>query len=210
MAQLIGRDNKGRFVKGNPNPNRGTHQWFTCAQCCVQFYPLDTVKRKYCPDCKLLIKKGDRNYFYGKSLVPWNKGKKGLQKHTPESLAKIVSKTTGKRRTPEQLQKLRGANHYNWKGGITTHDRQERIRFQRTMQKAVFERDSYKCQICSSNGDLQVDHIKSWADFPGLRFVLDNCRTLCAKCHYRITFNREMPRSVKGWGHNLLKIGGSP
>lgn len=29
--------------------------------------------------------------------------------------------------------------------------------------------------------------------------------TLCAKCHYKITFGREMPKTVKGWGHNLLR-----
>ena len=71
------------------------------------------------------------------------------------------------------------------------------------MQKLIFERDGYKCQMCDSGGDLQVDHIASWAEFKELRFDPDNCRTLCAKCHYEITFKKPMPENIKTWGHNL-------
>ena len=40
-----------------------------------------------------------------------------------------------------------------------------------------------------------------------VRFDINNCRTLCAKCHYQITFGKLMPKSIQGWGHNLLKRG---
>ena len=73
----------------------------------------------------------------------------------------------------------------------------------RCSRRGIYIRDNYQCQICDSNKDLQVDHIQSWAEFKELRFDPDNCRTLCAKCHYKLTFKREMPKSVKGWGHNL-------
>jgi hypothetical protein len=98
-----------------------------------------------------------------------------------------------------------GEKHWNWKGGVTPQDRLERERFRKTMQKLVFERDNYECQMCGERGnDLQVDHIQPWADYVEGRFDINNCRTLCAKCHYKITFGKEMPETIKGWGHNLL------
>lgn len=52
---------------------------------------------------------------------------------------------------------------------------------------------------------LQVDRIKSWSIYPDLRFDQNNCRTLCSKCHYKITYGREMPNDIKSWGHNLSR-----
>lgn len=50
----------------------------------------------------------------------------------------------------------------------------------------VFKRDDFSCQECGVRGreiKLEVDHIQSWFDFPALRFVLSNGRTLCKPCH---------------------------
>jgi len=96
----------------------------------------------------------------------------------------------------------RGPNHYRWKGG---GDHAERTRFRDTMQALIFERDDFTCQVCFKRGGyIQVDHIQSWAEFPELRFVADNCRTLCMPCHYYVTFKRKMPEGTV-WGHNLSK-----
>lgn len=100
-----------------------------------------------------------------------------------------------------------GISHPRWKGR-STFDYRERRRFRVVMQKLIFERDDYTCQLCGVRGiDLQVDHIQSWAEYIELRFSMDNCRTLCAKCHYEITFKKPMPKNIKAWGHNLLKGG---
>lgn len=107
---------------------------------------------------------------------PWNKGKVGV---------------------------LRGKKNPNWKGGKTPKDKALRAQFRNTIQQNVFRRDNYTCQICEqSGGYLQVDHIKGWADFPELRFEMDNCRTLCMACHYYVTFKRKLPFGVI-WGHNF-------
>src|SRR3990167_9470433 len=53
--------------------------------------------------------------------------------------------------------------------------------------------------------NLQVDHIQSWSEYVEERFSMDNCRTLCANCHYNITFRKPMPKKIKAWGHNLLE-----
>lgn len=97
-----------------------------------------------------------------------------------------------------------GKDHWNWKGGISSKDRLERMRFRQQIQKKVFDRDNYTCQICGDQGiDLQVDHIQSWAEYVELRFNINNCRTLCMKCHYKITYGKPMPPEVRAWGHNL-------
>lgn len=104
--------------------------------------------------------------------------------------------------------KMMGPNHPRWKGN-STEDYRERRRFRQTMQKRVFERDDYTCQLCGRRGiNLQVDHIQPWAEYVELRFNMDNCRTLCAQCHYEITFKKPMPLGIKGWGHNLMQKGG--
>ena len=93
--------------------------------------------------------------------------------------------------------------HWNWKGGISSPDKLERVRFRRELQKRIFARDNYSCQICGQySGNLQVDHIKKWKDYPDLRFDPDNCRTLCMACHYYVTFKRKLPDGVI-WGHRL-------
>jgi 5-methylcytosine-specific restriction endonuclease McrA len=37
------------------------------------------------------------------------------------------------------------------------------------------------------------------------RFDINNCRTLCQKCHYRQTFGKDMPEGVKSFGNNYSK-----
>lgn len=97
----------------------------------------------------------------------------------------------------------RGEVTSNWKGGISSKNYLERRLFQRTIQKLVFERDNYTCQMCGKRGvALQVDHIQPWSEYVELRFSMENCRTLCDKCHYKITFGREMPEKIKNWGQN--------
>ena len=116
----------------------------------------------------------------------------------------------GKQHTQETKDKIGLANKGNkahWKGGITAKNKLERGRFRRDIQKAVFERDNYTCQLCGiRGGDLQVDHIQSWEEYIELRFSMDNCRTLCTKCHYKLTYRRAMPITTKRWGHNLKHL----
>lgn len=95
-----------------------------------------------------------------------------------------------------------------WTGYKTSEDRHLRRYFQNTIQKMVFERDNYTCQICHKMGCcLQVDHIKPWSRYPEFRFEMNNLRTLCMDCHYFVTFGKEKPKSIKAWGHNLNMVG---
>lgn len=48
---------------------------------------------------------------------------------------------------------------------------------------AVYARDGYRCVRCKDNGYLHAHHIKSWSEFPNLRFDISNGETLCIACH---------------------------
>lgn len=132
--------------------------------------------------------------------VPWNRGLTGIK----TGLIGGTPWNKGKKR-PE----MTGENNFNWKGGVTSSSRKERILFGQTIRKLVLERDNYTCQICEArNGNgknvyLEVDHIQPWAEYVEGRFSMNNCRTLCMACHYKITFNREMPETITRWGGGI-------
>lgn len=48
----------------------------------------------------------------------------------------------------------------------------------------IFKRDNWTCQMCLKRGVyIEADHIKSWKNYPKLRHILSNGRTLCKLCH---------------------------
>jgi hypothetical protein len=143
------------------------------------------------------FKKGDKSWLAGKKLDREQYPNMGHHTpHTKEAREKMSKKLRGK---------FTGELHWNWQGGKSSENYLERRRFQHTVQKEVMERDDYTCQICNQRGGyLQVDHIEKWADNIERRFDVDNCRTLCMSCHYKETFNREIPDGVV-WGHNLSR-----
>jgi predicted restriction endonuclease len=61
-------------------------------------------------------------------------------------------------------------------------------------RNSVYKRDHYKCQWpnCNLKHRLNAHHIKNWADFPGLRFVIDNGLTLCRYHHDMIKGQEEI------------------
>jgi len=52
-------------------------------------------------------------------------------------------------------------------------------------KKLVSERDGHKCILCGSTDALEVHHIKSYQEFPELRYVLSNGQLLCHDCHVK-------------------------
>ncbi len=66
----------------------------------------------------------------------------------------------------------------------------------------VYKRDHWKCRWpgCSVNKKLNAHHIKTWADFPGLRYETKNGITLCKFHHAIVTGNESYYEAV------LLKL----
>lgn len=114
-----------------------------------------------------------------------------------------------KEETKKKMSAIKqGVTLEEWKGFTSSKDRADRLRFRYQIQKKVFERDDYTCQLCGVKGNqLQVDHIQPWSEYIALRFNIENCRTLCMSCHYQITFGKPMPPTVRAWGHNFSKGG---
>ena len=57
-----------------------------------------------------------------------------------------------------------GAKHPNWKGGVTPLYARLREFFSTQQVKKILKRDGYKCQLCGSQKDLQVHHIRHFSD----------------------------------------------
>lgn len=54
----------------------------------------------------------------------------------------------------------------------------------RRWREAVYQRDDYTCQDCGHRGGrLHSHHIKSFKNFPHLRWNTSNGLTLCVECH---------------------------
>lgn len=77
-----------------------------------------------------------------------------------------------------------GANSASWKGGVTTLYKKIRKSTEyKLWRTAVFTRDNFLCIWCGKKGRVYADHIKPFAEYPALRFAIDNGRTLCLSCH---------------------------
>ncbi|MDP3143567.1 MAG: hypothetical protein Q8N14_06525 [Candidatus Omnitrophota bacterium] len=73
----------------------------------------------------------------------------------------------------------------NWKGGISkeNHRIRDGIEF-RLWREAVFARDNWTCQkYGTKGGKLNPHHIQNFAQYPELRFAIDNGITLSEKAH---------------------------
>jgi len=124
-------------------------------------------------------------------IVSPNKGKK-LPKEWREKMSKshigLNTWIKGRKLTPEHKLKVahHKENHWNWKGGVTSINETIRKSVQyKLWRTAVFERDNFTCIWGGKEhgNDLHADHIKSFSQFPELRFAIDNGRTLCVNCH---------------------------
>ena len=133
--------------------------------------------------------KGNK-FGFKKGHTPWNIGKH----HSMETRKKMVESHKGKVHSKETRIKMgnahRGKKSFFWKGGITPKHLIVRTSLEfKLWREAIFERDDYICQKCgrrSKKGDnvkLHPHHIKNFAQWPKLRFAIDNGITFCKKCH---------------------------
>lgn len=88
---------------------------------------------------------------------------------------------------PCQRHFYSGAKNNLWKGGITPENLRIRHSIEFKVWRAkIFLRDHFTCVQCAGNGVLHPHHIKSFAEYPELRFDVNNGLTLCRDCHAAI------------------------
>ena len=114
--------------------------------------------------------------------TPWNKGTRGIVK----AWNKGKPAPWATKRNLETNHLRRGENAYHWKGGTYGTERHRDMGRQEYKQwrSGVFKRDNWTCQTCRARGGyLEAHHIKSWKDYPELRYDVANGVTLCLPCH---------------------------
>lgn len=117
------------------------------------------------------------------------------QKGIPKSKEQVLKMVETRKRngsygqTIETRKKIsiatRGEKSHLWKGGLTEKNMLIRQGVEyRNWRNAVYKRDNYTCRICGQlRGELNAHHIKSFSEFPELRFDIENGVTLCIGCH---------------------------
>ena len=85
----------------------------------------------------------------------------------------------------ETSERMKGSGSIFWKGGINgKNDTLRHRREYKQWRTLVYQRDGYTCQCCGSHGGrLNAHHINQFADYPELRYELNNGITLCEDCH---------------------------
>ena len=124
--------------------------------------------------------------------------KKGY-KHTEETKRKISDKrklqimkpiTNETRNKMSRIMKGRtpwnkgfvGDKSPGWKGGVTINTRNSNE--YQIWRLSVYSKDHYMCQKCNQIGkNLHAHHIYNFAQYPGLKFIVENGITICNRCH---------------------------
>jgi len=121
------------------------------------------------------------------------------------NIGRKFSEESKKKMSKIRKGRFTGEKSGKWKGGITPINEKIRKSFRyKEWREKVFKRDDYTCQACKnkSRGDINAHHIKSFADFPKLRYRVNNGITLCEKCH-KLTDNYFRMIKIIKYGEQL-------
>ena len=79
-----------------------------------------------------------------------------------------------------------GANHWNWRGGISKNNSRNTQSYKR-WRKAVLRAANYTCVACGTRGGrLSAHHIIPWSECEALRYNVDNGACMCYDCRMEL------------------------
>lgn len=111
--------------------------------------------------------------------IPWNKGQKGLQKHTDEWKINMSKKIKELGVKPPILS---GEKHPNWKGGVSNYPAE----WTGNLHLKIWQRDKNECQVCHKLGKKRTDLVVHHKNFNKKDCYEDNLILLCRNCHMKI------------------------
>lgn len=123
------------------------------------------------------------------------------QKGKPRPYAIGNKSRTGQHQSEEEKMKrslaLKGEKSFRWKGGYSEEERNIRENYKIVkLRLKVLERDKFICQECGKRENKLISHhiisIKECIKLnrEDLAFDINNCITLCDKCHSKIEYER--------------------
>ena len=203
------RDKLGRFMKGNPKPmgagsfqkgniysnNRKGHKMSQTQKEKIGLGNKGKIRSEEARKKVSLAKKDKKlseehikNISKGHIGLTWkvkdtSKLKHPMKEETKKKLS-LLNKGKG------NLKNL-GENNGMWKGGITPLNRLlRRSSMYKIWRESIFLRDNFTCQNsnCEYCGNkqgiyLHAHHVKSFSQYPKLRFKIDNGITYCEEFH---------------------------
>jgi hypothetical protein len=150
----------------------------TCPVCGKQFDTLKCRHRKYCSrNCSNKANPPPRQgVITGKTCVTC--GKEFFVKGKKRRLTQLTCSKSCRR----------GALHPNWREGKTPlfYAIRQSVEY-KEWRMAVYKRDYWTCRLCKIKQKHPVaHHIKSFREYPELRFDVNNGMTLCRSCHKKV------------------------
>ena len=190
--------------------NKITRPVLKCKNCNIDFQSIAVASKGYCSNKCWLNFKHTNKIATNRGFKHSEETKKQLsiikigKKHPSVSISNAQRKGIKHPMFGKLKPDMTGKNNPNWKGGISTNRRMDGEL--KKWRLRIFERDNYTCQICDiTGGYLHADHIKKYADYPELRYDVDNGRTLCVACHYYVTYKKKMPKGIV-WGMTKRRV----
>ena len=192
---MLTKIHKGRFIKGFTPWNKGKKTGIIPKSAFSKGHTPWNQDKHFSKKSKKKMSEAHKGIKLSKQhkrkIRQGNKGKI-MSEQAKQNMSKAQKGNTnclGKRHTKKTKQKLskmrKGEKGSNWKGGISPKNKRIRMSLKfRLWREAVFTRDNWICQKCSERGGkLNPHHIFNFADYPKLRFNINNGITLCEKCH---------------------------
>ena len=183
-------DAKGRFLRGEhwrePKP----------------YWDRDWLYRRYAVEGasaqEIALEQG-----CGENNILYWLHKHGIQPRTTSETRKV--KYWGVSGTTNPMFGVRDSNNPRWKGGKGSRP-QGRVEY-RAWREGVIAVYGHRCLVCGKTPivgrDLQAHHLKSWKEYPNLRYDVSNGITVCSSCHPRLHSQRRVNGRFarEGGGH---------
>lgn len=148
-----------------------------CLNCGKEFRYSPSTNKQYCSAvCRNSSEIRNQNVSKGVKLA-WQDG------NTRQNIMIGIAKRSTMPEWYNAKHFQKGKDHPRYKGNKRTDATRNQYPYKK-WRWDVFKRDNFTCQICFKRGGrLHAHHIKHWAEYPELRFELDNGLTLCVDCH---------------------------